>query len=216
MGSRCFFRPRRFQVLALGFLTLLWSACEQHPSSTDIQDHIVILQPDSDPSLEEARIAPDRLPPLDYTYRNRGEDFEIRFPGKPQVSSSMIPSPQGQIELITISYDYSITKAYWASYSDYPTELISSRLPIQILRDARQSVVEGLGQSTNFGDVSDSVRQGYPSLRFRARDAHFHAVYELILVENRLFQLGVLRDGKFPQDQDVEAFFGSFAVFNKD
>ena len=60
------------------------------------------------------------------------------------------------------------------------------------------------------------MRQGYPSLRFRARDANFHAVYELILVENRLFQLGVLRDGKFPQDQDVEAFFGSFAVFNKD
>lgn len=162
--------------------------------------------------MDEARMAPERLPLMTYVFQGRGEDFRIRFPGKPKVTTTVIPAPQGPIELITISYDFSITKAYWASYSDYPTEVISSRPPRQILDDARKSVVEGLGSNTVFEVIFDSVRQDFPSQRFRARDAHFHAVYELILVNNRLYQLGVLRDGKYPQPQDLEAFFNGFEL----
>jgi hypothetical protein len=211
MWQKTFIRAGWLAVLGLSQL-LGVSSCEHRPRSMPDANNVLVLEPDSVPSMEDVRLAPERLPQLTYLYQSSGEDFQLRFPGPPKVSSAMIPSPQGQIELITIAYDYSITKAYWASYSDYPTAVINSRPARQILQDARQSVVEGLGKGTQFEVLFDSVRQQYPSQRFRARDAHFHAVYELVLVNNRLYQLGVLRDGKYPQPADVEAFINGFVL----
>jgi hypothetical protein len=211
MWQKTFIRHAWLAVLGL-FQAVAAGSCEYRPRTTSDANNVLVLEPDSIPSMEDVRLAPDRLPQLSYLYQSSGEDFQLRFPGPPKVSSAMIPSPQGQIELITIAYDYSITKAYWASYSDYPTAIILSRPARQILQEARNSVVEGLGQGTQFEVLFDSVRQQYPSQRFRARDAHFHAVYELVLVNNRLYQLGVLRDGKYPQPADVEAFFNGFVL----
>jgi hypothetical protein len=194
---------------------LLLHACEYRSPDSAAQREGVVLLPDSNLTIEDARLAPDRLPAMQHVYLSRGEEFSIRFPGTPRVSRSMIPSPQGQIELVTIAYDFSITKAYWASFSDYPGEALQDRTGRQILDDARQSIVDGLGASTVFEVMMDTVRLGYPAQRFRARDGHFHAVYELVLVRNRLYQLGVLRDGRYPLPQDIEAFFGGFQLLTE-
>ncbi len=195
-------------------LLLLQAACEYRPRTPVEHPNTRVLLPDSMPSLDEARIGPDRVPDLRYVYRSSGEDFQINFPSQPKVSSSMISSNQGQIELNTLSVDFSVTKAYWASYSDYPSAFIGMKPAYQVLTDARQYIVEHLGSGTVFEVLSDTLRQDYPALRFRARDGHFHAVYELILVENRLYQLGVLRDGKYPQAADYDRFFDSFQLLD--
>ncbi|MFT7589050.1 MAG: hypothetical protein ACI959_001264, partial [Limisphaerales bacterium] len=47
---------------------------------------------------------------------------------------------------------------------------------------------------------------------FKVKAGNFHGTYQLLIVENRLYQVGIVRDGKYPQDNDVLQFLQSFEL----
>ena len=209
-----FRRPKAWTIVWI--CGLLWGgvACEHRVATSVDTAGAVILDPDrlvSDRRLDKLALG-ERLPAFAVKYRNPDNQFELLFPRSPRVDRQLLKTTNGNVELVTIACDYSVVKAYWASYSDYPTAALAARDPRAVLEEARESVIRNLGERTIFTVLQDSTRFGFPSQRFRARDAHFHAEYELVLVRNRLYQFGVLRDGDYPPAADVEAFFSGFRL----
>lgn len=200
-------------ILAL-LLIAAGSACERTGADAPQTSGAVVLDPD----LARRGGGPDRLalgerlPAFDVAYEAPDGRFSVRFPRRPRVDRQLLETPSGNVELVTVACDYSVVKAYWASYSEYPSAYVEGRDAGVILDEARASVVRNLGERTVFSVLGDTVRQGYPAQRFRARDGHFHADYELVLAGNRLYQLGVLRDGAYPPAADVRAFLDGFRL----
>jgi hypothetical protein len=175
----------------------------------------VVLDPDAqqrNPALPDPIALGERLPEFAHAYRSPDGRFSLHFPSKPREDRQLLETPNGTVELVTIACDYSVVKAYWASYSEYPSEYMAARPAREVLDEARETVVRNLGDQTIFTVLADTTRKGRAAQRFRARDGHFHAEYELILSGNRLYQLGVLRDGAYPPKVDVEAFLAGFQL----
>lgn len=193
-------------------LALVWFGCEYRSDMVRQPGGAEILQPNDQPDLEAMRLREPPLPELKVRYVSGDGRFYVRFPKEPKVSFELIPSAQGSIELHTFSHDYSSTKAYWVSYSDHPSELLESRIASAVLAEARDYVLAGLGPQTELVDEKEAGLEGYPGLVFSARNGNFHAAYTLYLVENRLYQIGILRDGEFPSGPDLEAFTESFGL----
>ncbi len=201
-------------VALVGLLTV--AACTNRAEQSAATQGAVVLDPDANPrrqGLPDPIALGERLPEFEHAFRSPDGRFSLRFPTKPRLDRQLLETPNGTIELVTIACDYSVVKAYWASYSEYPSSYISTRAPDEILDEARETVVRKLGERTIFTVLADTTRQGQPAQRFRARDGHFHAEYELVLAGNRLYQLGVLRDGAYPPKVDVEAFLAGFRLW---
>lgn len=204
---------------ALALMAVLWlfaPSCTYRTEQSAATAGAVVLDPDAqqrNPSMPDPIALGERLPDFEHTYRSPDGRFSLHFPTEPRLDRQLLETPNGTIELVTIACDYSVVKAYWASYSEYPSEYMASRPAQEILDEARETVVRNLGDRTIFTVLSDTTRQGQPAQRFRARDGHFHAEYELVLTGNRLYQLGVLRDGAYPPETDVEAFLSGFRLW---
>lgn len=195
--------------LALPVCFIFAVGCE--PTASNADPDGTVIEPDTRPDINEARLREQPPPELDYDFVNADARFRARFPGKPRISSELVESESGKIEHHTFSYDYSITKAYWISFSEYPTGMVESKEPLEMLRGAMNSLASELGENTQLKDV-EVKSCDYPCLFFKVRSGNFHGAYQLFMVENRLYQVGVVRDGKFPQLSDAEQFISSFEI----
>jgi hypothetical protein len=192
-------------------ISLIVGACEPKPDTARFSEATVLgADEEREPSAEELE---ELAPPLPHAYEGSDEDFRIRFPGKPSEESERIETESGTIEIHKITFDYSSTKAYWVSYSDYPSEMFEGRNSRELLELAKQYVIRELGEGTELGAEGIRDIESNPGVFFKAQSGNFHAVYQLVLVANRLFQVGILRDGRYPSDEDIQQFFGSFDLF---
>lgn len=138
--------------------------------------------------------------------------FAIRFAGNPQETNQKIPTAVGDIELHMFMYEKSITEAYVVGYSDYPSEVVKVSNPSEMLQGAKGGVLTNLGATLT--EENKVNVQGNEGLEFKAKSAtsNIHLVYKIFLKGNRLYQIGILRDGSFPTAEGIQEFIGSFEL----
>ncbi|HBX50632.1 MAG: hypothetical protein A2W98_00980 [Bacteroidetes bacterium GWF2_33_38] len=146
-------------------------------------------------------------------YESIDGNFKVNFPAEPKVESQSIPTEVGNIEMVSFMYEKSATEAYMVAYSDYPSAMVEAS-------DAK-TLLEGV-KSGFTGDLQVSVIEEKeiklgenPGIFFKANSESYFVVFKDYLVKNRLYQIGILRDGSFPNDEAVKAFIDSFELINK-
>ncbi|MCB0401918.1 MAG: hypothetical protein KDD41_07530 [Flavobacteriales bacterium] len=147
-------------------------------------------------------------------YHSEDGRFNINFLGEPTVKSEMVPTVVGNIEMTYFLYEHSVTEAYMVAYSDYPSELVKQSSVAEILAGAKK------GSSTNMGITSFDLEEdieinGNPGLYFKGRTGTIHAEYKLYMVENRLYQVAILRDGGYSLPERSDDFFNSFELIEE-
>ncbi len=183
-------------ILAVG--TFTFTACGDKSGSSSGQS-------DSDEAEEEE---------IEY-YVSKDGQFKANFWGAtPELSSQMVPTEAGDIEMFSYMYEKSATEAFMIAYGDYPSSLIEGNDPYVLIEGARDGALETCTIESN----KKLKVNGFPALRTYAIDEiqNYYYVYEVVLAKNRLYQVMALRDGSYPDDATVEEFLDGFVITMKE
>ena len=132
--------------------------------------------------------------------------------GSPTDNVSTLPTEVGDVEMHMFMYEKSVTKAFMVAYCDYPSEMINES-------EGAQGLLQGAknGALTNLGITEPEQEKiieldSHPGLFFTGSNGQYYVTYEVYLVNNRLYQVAILRDGSYASKEDVKGFIGSFEL----
>jgi hypothetical protein len=143
-------------------------------------------------------------------FSNADGKFMIQFPAEPKVSDQKVPTAAGDIEMHMFVYEKSATEAYQVIYSDYPSEIIKATNIDTLLKNSKNGCVNEL--KAKITEEKKIDMNGNPGVWFRANSDQFYVTYKLFLVGNRLYQIGMLRDGSHVTDDAVKGFMDTFEL----
>lgn len=145
-------------------------------------------------------------------FTSEDKSFKIKFPGNPQLTKEPVETELGKIEMYTYMYEHSATKVYMVAYSDYPKAAIEAGDKDMMLDGAKSGFLKKL--SLKIDEEKDIEIDGNQGLYFKAQGSGFYAVMKDYLVENRLYQVGILSQGSYPSDKEIDEFLNSFELLN--
>jgi hypothetical protein len=144
-----------------------------------------------------------------------GGRFSVEMPAEPQSRTQQVKTAAGEIPLHLFALE-SGPLSYMASYSDYPESIFAASTPQKMLDGARN------GAAVNIQGTVESERQisidGFPARAVVLGDSTGELLLEmrLILVERRLYQLGVLSARSSLGSKDAIRFLDSFVLMPAD
>jgi len=196
-----------FVIAAFFFGAFFVTSCNE-PSDEDVQaktDEIMDILNDA---VDEA----DDNTASDKYYSEDGR-FKVNFSGTPEVSNESVPTEVGNIEMYMFMYEKSITEAEMIAYSDYPSDLVAASNTDDMLQGAKEGAVGNLGATIT---AEKEITYGkYKGLEFKANSTQFYVNYKIFLVNNRLYQIAIMRDGSYASQENVDKFFNSFELIEE-
>ncbi len=138
--------------------------------------------------------------------------FTISFPGKPDVSTSTIKAPVGDMELHVFRAARGAKESYTVTYNDYPPEALKGADAERILDAARDG-----GVGTTHGKVSKETKIAKSDKALPSRDLEIDiqgttAYARLLLAGNRLYVIMAYPDGSSGSATRAKQFFDSFKL----
>ena len=171
----------------------------------DLEKNNEALQEDLEAVTEAAAISSE-------IYESEDGRFKVNFlGGTPDVSTQAIPTELGDIEITMFLYEKSITEAYIIGYNDYPSAIVEAGSTADMLAGGKEGVVNSMG-ITQFDLEKEVSLNGYSGLHFKGVAGSLHIEYQMYLVENRLYQIGIVRDGSYTTQDRVDTFLGTFEL----
>jgi hypothetical protein len=149
-------------------------------------------------------------------YESEDGRFKVNFlGGTPDVTSQSVPTELGDIEITMFLYEKSITEAYIIGYNDYPSAIVEAGSTADMLAGGKEGVINSMG--VTHLDLEEEVSiDGHSGLHFKGVAKTMHIEYQMYLVGNRLYQIGVIRDGSYVTQDKVDTFFGTFELTDED
>ena len=141
--------------------------------------------------------------------------FACAFPKAPKSETMPTSTVIGNIDQNMFSVEFS-DAWYGVSYSDYPKEIVDGSEPKKMLDGARDGAVGNLG-----GKLASEKQikiDGHPgrAIEIVATDATAGITMEvtarIYLVENRLYQILVVREKGRDLQKELDKFFESFKL----
>lgn len=139
--------------------------------------------------------------------------FKIYFPGKPTLTKEPVDTELGKIQMYTYMYEESVSKVYMVAYSDYPKAAIESGDTDVMLDGAKNGFLKNL--NLRIDEEKDITLGDYEGIYFKAQGGGYYTVMKDYLIENRLYQIGILTDKSYPSQTDIDAFLNSFELVKK-
>ncbi len=188
----------RFSIFSIAFITLVTFTAGCAPGSGGKN---AAAKASSDTTT--APVSGDR-------FNSEDGKFKVHFEGKPNITSEKVPTAVGDIEVHMFLYEKSATEIYLVGYSDYPSELIKKSNAAEVIKGAQGGVVEKLkAKITEEKKISVGGNDG---IWFRANSDQYYITYKLFLSGNRLYQIGMIRDGSHVSDEAVKSFMDTFEL----
>ncbi|HKD37598.1 MAG TPA: hypothetical protein VKB78_12390 [Pirellulales bacterium] len=138
--------------------------------------------------------------------------FTISFPGKPEVSSSTIKAPIGDMELHVFRATRGGKESYTLTYNDYPPDSLKGADSDKILDAARDG-----GVGTTHGKVTKETKiaksdKNLPSRELEIDIQGITAYARLLLAGNRLYVIMAYPDGSGGSASRAKQFLDSFKL----
>jgi hypothetical protein len=159
---------------------------------------------------------PSKSAPIEYAptkYKSDEGKFAIYFPGEPTISHENIPTEAGNIQLHMYMYEQSATEVFLIGYCDYPSDAVKAGSTTDMLQGAKNGIVNNLRATIT--EENKITEQGSEGIEFKASgNGGIYLAYRVLLKGNRLYQIGILRDGSFPSNENIQLFIGSFELIS--
>lgn len=138
--------------------------------------------------------------------------FKIQFPGEPVESKETVDTDAGKIDMVTYMYEQGTSKVFMVAYSDYPADMISSNDSKDLLKGAKEGFTGNLQLTIDFEEFF--MIDGFQGLYFKASNSSYYTAVKQILVNNRLFQVGILSAEGEVSVNDIQDFLETFELTN--
>jgi len=135
--------------------------------------------------------------------------FEALFDGEPGRNAEKIPDQD--IEVVSYYYEIGKTALQIISFTDFDAEMVKMTPALDVLRGAKQGVLSNFGITT-FEVEENRKFDGHEGVYFKGNNGKYYVEYLFILVENRMYQIGVMGDGAYVSEEDAANFFNSFKL----
>ncbi len=146
------------------------------------------------------------------SFKDQNNLFSVDFQQEPIKAIDTFETEIGEIILHTFMIEESEKIAKTVTYSDYPKKVTKSKDPYEILNSAKQGAIKSLGINNIIKD-DKFTENGIPGYELiGSNDLGFYIHYKLFLKENRLFQIGVLKEGESTKSKKEQDFIESFVV----
>jgi len=138
--------------------------------------------------------------------------FFIIFPGEPSYSAEDVKTAVGKLKMHTYLFEKSSDAAYMVAYIDYPDDLVEESDNDVLLEAALEGALGSWGIDINQAKKETTWHSGYKGIFCNEKNGDTHAAYEVILAENRLYQIAILHYGKAIPKKDLSSFYDSFEI----
>lgn len=196
---------RVFRIVLMVFVGILTSCDEK-------VETVVLTEYDKQGSIyetyREGEIGPDGM------YRAEDGNFLVKFPGPPEFTSEVLDTQVGKVRYDMYVYKESETQSFMVSISEFPTKHIKNQGAEKILENAFQGALKSLENSSIYDDRAYTMN-GLPAKRLKAKGEIWHVSAEMFVVNNRLYQVTILRDGSFPDERVEREFIESFYIMER-
>jgi len=140
--------------------------------------------------------------------------FEIMFPDKPEQSSQVIRLTEelGNTTLYTFTYSNN-DATYMVSYCEYPTiyiENVDKKIMLKNLKDGFEGNL-----SLNNDETEYITLQGYPGIHFKSKNNEYCVDMMDFIVDNKFYQIGILRSNHYPDSATDKGFFESLTFMKE-
>ena len=102
------------------------------------------------------------------------------------------------------------TFAYMVAYSTYPSGHITTTNTSTMLENAMGGFMNNLQMT--LVDKENISLQDYQGVIFKASSSIYYAVVADYLVQNTLFQIGIMRSDRYPTQSEIDKFIYSFEL----
>jgi hypothetical protein len=148
-------------------------------------------------------------------FASKGGRFTISFPGKPDMSTSTIKTPIGDMELHVFRASRGGKESYTLTYNDYPPDSLKGADAERILDAARDG-----GVGTMHSKVTKETKIAKSDKTLPSRDLEIDiqgttAYARLLLAGNRLYVIMAYPDGSSGSAARAKQFFDSFKLANE-
>jgi hypothetical protein len=203
----------KFQIITCIAASIIFSACgssdnvsaELNKLANELEKNNEVIADNLEALADEATI-PSEM------YESEDGRFKVNFlGGTPDISNQSVATELGEIEITMFLYEKSLTEAYIIGYNDYPSAIVEAGSTAKMLAGGKDGVANSMGV-THF-DLEEEVSiDGHSGLHFKGVAGALHIEYQMYLVGNRLYQIGVVRDGSYVTQDRVDTFFGTFEL----
>ncbi|MEE4255506.1 MAG: hypothetical protein V2I47_00565 [Bacteroidales bacterium] len=148
----------------------------------------------------------------DYELTSEQGNFYIIFPGEPTYSVEDVETAVGKLKMHSYLFEESNEAAYMVAYIDYPDDLVEESDNDVLLEAALEGALSSWG--IDIEEVKKETRwhSGYKGIFCNEKNGDTHAAYEVILAENRLYQLAILQYDKPIPRKSLDTFYDSFEL----
>ncbi|MBL7964012.1 MAG: hypothetical protein JNM31_09215 [Flavobacteriales bacterium] len=185
------------------FVLLLASGCEERGSAHSEAPSGFMPKPMGWEPVADGLMTPDGL-----FYSEEGRFFAA-FPGKPEHSTSHAKLEAGDILTHLYIYPESATRSFLVAYADYPTAYVQEAGWAAMIDRAVSGASSALGVD-HFDEQTTLEINGQHAMRWRGRAKGVHFVSLVVLANNRLYQVSVVNDGNYPQEELYTQFLDKF------
>ncbi len=134
--------------------------------------------------------------------------FEISFPSEPQIFSEIVESDLGNLETHFYYCEFSESMSFILSYTDYPQEYINKYDANELLFTSMNGVADNTG--ADIIEHQTLMLNDCHAIDYETTSTMIRSWHRSVLVNNRLYQIGVHNTAVDIQQNIVVDYFNSF------
>ncbi|MCB1172540.1 MAG: hypothetical protein KDK39_03190 [Leptospiraceae bacterium] len=135
--------------------------------------------------------------------------FSITFPGQPSENTQDVETAVGRVEMHSVMHEAG-SSAYMLAYTDYPESLVRSENASVLLQNAKDSMAGSLGTAVTY--EQKITLKGQPGLYYKAQGSGYYLAFKIYMVNNRLYQIGLMRNDRLPTDAEIDGYINTFRL----
>jgi hypothetical protein len=195
-------------ILPFFLLLLLATSCETTPETPQIGANIRTNVSQQKKIINKEKVI--------VPFVSKEGRFSILFPEKPIKDVHTTSAEIGEIKLTQFIYNKDETNIWLVSYSDYPKKMIHLGNNNQLLKGIKHRILkEFRAQPSLEKEVTLADKHQGLSFSAHSNKNSLDVLYQIYLVENRVYQISMYSSvGKFPT-QDSSDFMGSFKLWTE-
>ena len=138
--------------------------------------------------------------------------FAIDFPAEPVVTVDSFNTELGQVVMYSFLVESSLSNAKMVTYSDYPVNQQYIQDPYKFIDGAKDGALRSLGINDVIVDERIEL-DGVPGVEVIGKNSELLFIhYKLFLKNNRLYQIGLLKEGEMEETEEELDFIESFVL----
>jgi hypothetical protein len=142
-------------------------------------------------------------------YQSNEGKFKVAFLGNPSEKKTNVTTYYGNVPQHQYVNEINNKLAYIVSTSDYDDAAIQKNGAERIIENAMNGFVKTLKLTI---DKNDALTGEYPGNVFRAKSESIYLILKQVVVGNRLYQIGSISKGAYPDEKEVTNFVNSFEI----